>query len=199
MREPAIVLGQLSTTHGRVQALRGIDEAPGRLDLILARPASRAARFWGRVLAFPAATMALMAIRWLGYVLPLGGSSIDVTWGEMALPFLTLRAQILVYGTLALLLPARRLAGAVAGLVMVASYVLTALASLSDRLEPVARLLPYDYYQGGAAIDGLDLTRFAGLLAVSAAFVLLAGWAFRQRDIRAGGWQLPLLARRSAR
>lgn len=181
------------------------DEESGRLDLVLAHPVSRSALFWGRFLAFVAATAAIMVLSWLGYAIPLGGTSLDVTWGEMALPFLSLLAHILVYGTLALLasllVPARRLAGMIAGLVMVASYFLTALGRLDDRLEPVARLLPFDYYQGGSAVDGLNLAWFFGLLAVSALFTLVAWWLFLRRDIRIGGeggWQIPFLRNRLA-
>ncbi len=174
------------------------DEESGQLDLIVAHPVSRAALFWGRATAFVAASLGIMVLGWLGFVVLLGGSSLDVGWGQMALPFLPLLAQTLLYGALALLLsmllPARRLAAAVAGAVMVASYFLSSLAGLNESLAAVAQFLPYDYFQGGDALGGLDWPPFLGLLAATGALALLAWWRFERRDIRVageGGWWLP--------
>ncbi|MHB1317201.1 MAG: ABC transporter permease subunit [Anaerolineae bacterium] len=180
------------------------DEESGRLDLIVAHPVSRAGLFWGRTLAFLSASLGILALGWLGFSVLLGGSSLDVTWAQMALPFLPLLTQMLIYGALALLLsmllPARRMAAAGAGLVLVASYLLSSMASMNEGLSAVARFLPYDYFQGGEALNGLEWTSFLGLLGASAALALLAWWRFERRDIRVageGGWRLP--ARASAR
>jgi ABC-2 type transport system permease protein len=181
------------------------DEESGRLDLIVAHPVSRPGLFWGRTLAFVAASLGIMILGWLGFSVLLGGSGLGVTWGEMALPFLPLLAQTLVYGALALLLsmllPARRLAAAGAGVVLVSSYFLSSMAGLNESLAAVARFLPYDYFQGGEALKGLDWSSFLGLLAVSVALALLAWWRFQRRDIRIageGGWRLPSLRLRRA-
>ena len=178
------------------------DEEGGRLDLMLAYPVSRSAFLWGRVLAFVGATIAILVIGWLGFCVLLGRSALDVTWGEMALPFLSLLAQALIYGALALLLasllPSRGLAATVAGLVLVTSYMLSSLSALDANLASVAQLLPYAYYQSGEALDGLNLTWFLGLLLVSALFAVLAWWRFEKRDIRVSGehgWRLPRLLR----
>jgi ABC-2 type transport system permease protein len=100
-----------------------------------------------------------------------------------------------------MLLPARRLAAAGAGLVLVASYFLSSMAFLNESLAAVARFLPYDYYQSGEALNGLDWASFLGLLAASAVLALLAWWRFQRRDIRVageGGWRLPSLRFRRA-
>ena len=174
------------------------DEESGRLDLIVAHPVSRTGLFWGRLLAFVAATVAILFLGWLGFSVLLGVSSLGISWGEMALPFLPLLAQTLIYGTLALLLsmllPARRLAAMVAGVVMVTSYLISSMASLNENLALIARFLPYEYFQGGDALRGLNMTWLLGLLAVSALLALLAWWRFERRDIRVGGegsWRLP--------
>ena len=177
------------------------DEESGRLDLIVAHPVSRTGLFWGRLLAFVAATVSILILGWLGFSVLLGVSSLGISWGEMALPFLPLLAQTLIYGTLAvlfsMLLPARRLAATVAGVVMVASYFLSSMASLNEDLALIARLLPYHYFQGGDAMKGLNMAWLLGLLAVSALLALLAWWRFERRDIRVGGeggWRLPSLS-----
>ncbi|MBN1137242.1 MAG: ABC transporter permease subunit, partial [Anaerolineae bacterium] len=193
-----VIVGIFAVIAG--SGLLASDEENGRLDLIVAHPVSRAGLFWGRALAFVAASLGILILGWLGFCVLLGGSSLDVTWGQMALPFLPLLAQTLIYGALALLLsmllPARRLAGAGAGMVLVASYFLSSMASLNESLATVARFLPYDYFQGGEALGGLDWAPFLGLLAASTALALLARWRFQRRDIRVageGGWHLPSL------
>jgi len=194
-----VIVGIFAVIAG--SGLLASDEESGRLDLILAHPKSRSALLWGRVLGFAAATVAILALGWLGFCLLLGQSGMGLSWGQMALPFLSLLAQTLVYGMLALLLalllPARRLAATVAGLVMAASYFLSSLSALDDRLASAAKFLPYAYFQDSEAIHDFNPAWFAGVLGVSVALALLAWWRFERRDIRVGGegsWRLPRLA-----
>ena len=80
----------------------------------------------------------------------------------------------------------------VTGIVLVGSCFLPCLAYLNSDIEPVARLSPLRYYQGGAAIKGFEVTWFFRLLAVALLFALLAWRRFQQQDIRVGGeggWQ----------
>jgi ABC-2 type transport system permease protein len=174
------------------------DEESGRLDLVLAQPVSRTGLFFGRLAAFVVAAAGIMAIGWFGFSVTLGTTSLDVTWGQMALPFLSLGVLMLVYGALALLLsmllPSRRLAATTAGTVMVASYFLSSLSRINEDLKPVARFLPHDYYQGGSAVAGVNLGWLFALLGASVVLALLAWVLFLRRDIRVsgeGGWRLP--------
>ncbi len=184
-----VIFGIFAVLAG--SALFARDEESGRLDLIMAHPVSRLLLFGGRFAAFVFATTGILLICWLGFALPLRGSSMDVGMWQMALPMLSTLAVVLVFGTFALLLsmllPSRRTAAATAGGVMVASFFLSGFANLNADLKPVARLLPYEYFQGGYAISGLNLTWFAGLLAASTFFAAIAGWRFQHRDIRVGG------------
>lgn len=194
-----VIVGFFAVLAG--SGLVASDEENGQLDLILAHPLSRTALYSGRLLAFLLACLAVVLLGWLGFSVLLSGSSLAVGMGAMALPFVALLAQALVYGTLALALsmvtPARRLAATGAGLVMVASYFLSSMSGLSQSLEPIARLLPYHYFQGGEALDGLNLVWLAGLLVASALLALLGWWRFNGRDIRVAGegsWLPPFLS-----
>ena len=175
------------------------DEENGTLDLILAYPVSRTALFTGRVLAFVVTSVVILGLAWLGLALPMSWSSLKIDLGVLALPFVSLLAQVLIFGALSLLcsmlLPSRGMASMVGGVVLVASFFITGLAKINDKLEPVARFSPLNYYQAREAFDGLNGTWVAGLLGVTLVFIVLAWWLFRQRDIRVGGeggWRLSL-------
>jgi ABC-2 type transport system permease protein len=176
------------------------DEESGRLDLVMAQPVSRTGLFLGRLLAFVAASVVIMALSWAGLAIPMNWSTMDLGWGQLVLPLLTILAQILLFGTLSLLLsmllPSRRLAATTAGLLLVASFFLTGFANINEDLEPVAKLSPLTYYQAQDAFDGLNWSWMAGLLGAALVFAVLGWWLFQRRDIRVGGeggWRLPAL------
>ncbi len=192
-----VIIGVYAVIAG--SGLLASDEENGRLDLILAHPVGRSRLFWGRSLGFLAALTGIMAIGWLGFCILLGGSGLPITWAEMALPFLPVLVQGLIYGTLALLLsmllPSRSMAATGAGLVMVASYFLSSLSSMNERLAMIAKFLPYEYFQGGDALNGLRMDWLLGLLGVSMVMAGLAWLLFLRRDIRLGGegsWRIPV-------
>jgi ABC-2 type transport system permease protein len=177
------------------------DEEKGLLDLVMAHPVSRTALFWGRLLGFAATTVVILLVGWLSWLIPSGSSGLDLAWIELLRPFLPLFAELLLFGTLALLLslllPSVRIAGMITGGLLIANYLLIGLANINEDLKSVIEFTPLHYYQGGDAITELNWGWLAGLLAVSAAFVLLARWRFQRRDIRVGGeggWRLPSLS-----
>lgn len=176
------------------------DEEKGILDLVLAHPVSRTALFWGRMLGFVVATAIILLVSWLSWVLPAGSTSMDLAWLEFLQPFLPLFAELLLFGTLALLLslvlPSARMAMMLTSGLLVANYLLLGLANINEDLKTVVEFTPLHFYQGGKAIDGVNWGWLVGLLAVSLVFALLAWWRFQQRDIRVGGeggWNLPRL------
>jgi ABC-2 type transport system permease protein len=181
------------------------DEENGTLDLLLAHPVSRSAMFAGRLLAFVVATLCILAIGWLGLVIPMGSSQyLDLSLLEAALPFLSLFSVLMLFGSLGMVLsvslPSRRLAAMLSGFVLAASFFITSLARVIADLETAADFSPLSYYQGGEAIDGLNAGWLVGLLAISAVFMALAWWRFQRRDIRVageGGWRLPWRRRRA--
>ncbi|MCL4561009.1 MAG: ABC transporter permease [Chloroflexi bacterium] len=173
------------------------DEERGTLDLVMAYPVSRAAIFWGRMLGFAIAEAAILAVTWLAMSITIAWTSLGIGWGSAALPFVSLFAVVLLFGTLALffsmLVPSRSMAASLAGFLLVAGYLITSLATLNPDLETINRLSPWKYYQSGDAINGLNLGWLVGLLAASLIFSGLAWWAFERRDIRVGGeggWHL---------
>lgn len=181
------------------------DEEHGRLDLIIAHPIGRSAFFFGRLLGLLAAALSIHLLGWLGFSLLLGGSSLGLTWGQMAIPFLTLLVQIVFYIVLALLLsmllPSRNLAAVISGAVMVTSYVITSMAFMDERVETLAKLMPYAYFQAVLSFRELNLSWLLALLGISAAMTAAAWLRFVRRDIRLSGegsWRLPFTAKRSA-
>ena len=178
------------------------DEEKGILDLVMAHPVSRTALFWGRTLGFVVATIVILLVSWLSWVVPAGSTGLDLTWIEFLRPFVPLFGQLLLWGTLALLLsmllPSGRMTAMLSSGLLIANFLVGGLANINEDLKAVVEFTPMYYYQGGKAIDGIDWGPLAGLLAASLVFALLAWWRFARRDIRVGGeggWKLPSLRR----
>jgi hypothetical protein len=141
-----------------------------------------------RLAAFLLATLAV----------PTAWTELDVGGFTLLLPYLSLLGVLMFFGRLALLLSllllSRRMTAMAAGMLLVGSYFLDALARIDPDMTSLARLSPLYYYQGGQAMEAFNLAWFVGLLAASALFTLLAAWRFQQRDVRVageGGWRLP--------
>jgi ABC-2 type transport system permease protein len=184
-----VILGVFSIIVG--SGLIVNDEERGRLDLIIAHPVGRPPFFWGRFLGLLGAAVSIMIFNWLGFSILLGRSSMGISWGQMAVPFISLLVQLLLYDALALLLsmllPSRSLAAMLTAIVMLLSYLLSSLSFLDDRIAEVAKALPYHYFQSVLSFDQLDLGSLLALLAISLGMSLLAYVLFNRRDIRLSG------------
>ena len=167
------------------------DEEAGRLDLLMAYPASRATLFAARTCALLAATVGLLVIPYVTLVVGAPMVELPVGAGELALPFagaFTLSVLFVGIGLLAsLCLPSRRSALMVSGMLLVASYLFPPLAELNSSLEPVAALVPGYYYQGGEALEDFKLAPVLGFLAFAAVLLAASMALFGRRDIRVGG------------
>lgn len=199
-----LVVGTFALLSG--SGLLASDEEAGRLDLIAAYPISRMNLYSGRVLGFLAVTALIHIFGWLAFLISLNWSALQLSAGELALPFLTLFAVTSFFGGLSILLgellPSRKLAASVSGLVLVGSFFVTSLARINPDLESLADLSPLNYYQGGEAINGVTWSWVIALSA--AAFLLIAAGAFsfQRRDIRVAGegtWGVRLPSLRSTR
>lgn len=180
------------------------DEENGTLDLILAHPVRRLDLIIGRWLAFCLALLGILGITWLALVVASSFSSIKFGWLDLALPFVSLLGILIWFGGLALvlslILPSRRLAASLTGLILAASYFITTFARINPDLNSLAQWSPLTYYQGGSALEGFNAGDFAGLLLMSLVFVAIGAGLFQRRDIRIageGGWRLPLLNRKA--
>ena len=175
-----------------------VDEERGTLDLVLAHPVSRTALFWGRFLAFTCVTAGILFISWLGFLAGLSGTGWDVSAFALLLPHLDLFVLLMLFGSLALFLsmalPSRTLAASLTGGLLVASYFVTSLARVSDKLASLNNFSPLNYYEGGRALDNLNWEHLLALLGFALAFALLAWLLFERRDVRVsgtGGWKMP--------
>lgn len=179
------------------------DEERGRLDLIIAHPIGRSPFFFGRTLGVLAAAFTIHILGWLGFSLLLGGSSLGVSWGQMALPFLSLLIQILFYIALSLmlsmLLPSRNLAAVISGTLMVISYFVSSLAFIDERMGALAKVMPYQYFQTVLSFEELNVEWLAALLGISAVMIAIGWLRFIRRDVRLigeGSWRLSFLSKR---
>lgn len=184
-----LIVGILAITAA--SAMLAGDEEKGFLDLMLSYPVSRAAMFWGRYAAYAVAMILTLLLGYLGWVLTLPSSNLDIDPLTLLLAFVPVLALMLVFGAMALLasmvLPAARMASMVAGSLMFGNFLLAGLAELNDNLKPLMDITPWAFFQGGDAVNGVNWTWVLGLLGsvllmVAAAFVL-----FLRRDIRVGG------------
>jgi ABC-2 type transport system permease protein len=184
-----VILGVFAVIAGT--GLIVSDEEHGRLDLIIAHPIGRSPFFWGRFLGLLGAAVVINALGWVGFSLMLGRSSMGINWAEMAVPFISLFIQILIYITLGLLLsmllPSRSLAAMVSGAIMILSYLVSSLAFLNENLKVAARMLPYHYYQSVMSLKELNPAWLGALIAVSLVMTLVAYLRFYRRDIRLSG------------
>lgn len=197
-----LLLGIFALLAG--SGLISADEEQGRLDLFLALPITRTRFYVARLAAMCAATAAILILIGLGVVVGQVISGIPISRVGLVAVLVDQFSVLLLVGCLAVALsqvvPSRRGAAIVTGLIVVASFFLNGLSELNGSLEPVARLLPLYYAQGGDAFSGLRWDWLAGKLAVAAALAGIGGWRFQRRDVRVSGegtwWPLALRRRR---
>jgi len=192
-----LIIGLFATGAGA--SLLARDEEGGTLDLILAHPVSRTVLFWGRLLANTLVIIILLLISWASLLL-------TMTWSEnfiipaydLLLPFVSLFGILMLFMTLALLLsmllPARSMASMITGMLVVASFFITFLSEAVEELERAADFSPLTYLETSSAIEnGLNLTWFGILIAITLALALISWQMFQRRDVRVGGegsWRL---------
>ena len=175
------------------------DEEKGTLDLVISHPISRTGLFWGRVLAFFAATVIILLAAWLGWLIPAGNAGFELTAFDFLLPMLPLFSVLMLFGSLALLLsmlmPAARLASSLGAALLVGNYLLIGMSGLNEDLKPIFEVTPLYFYQGAWILEDPKWWWLAGLVGISLVLFAISWLLFQRRDIRVGGeagWQLSL-------
>jgi ABC-2 type transport system permease protein len=167
-------------------------EENGTLELILAQPIGRSAVFWSKLLALIVSIALIMFLTWSGFAVGIArADTIDLTYGEILRPIVSLFAVVLVFLSLSLMLsmilPSSNGAGLAAGFVLIASFFITSLSRVNENLEEINRFSPLKYYQGGEAMSGLDHEALLILFGLSVVFIGVAWFFFVRRDLRFGG------------
>ena len=130
----------------------------------------------------------------------------DIAPDKVMLPFISLAAVVLLFTAisllLSLLLPSRRMAAMMSGLILVGSFFLTGLSGLIEELEQAANFSPLNYYQGGGAMtDPMEWSWIVGLVIATALLSGLSFLLYQRKDIRVageGGWSLRLPWKKAA-
>lgn len=201
-----LILGIFGVLAG--SGLIASDEESGRLDLIMSHPIRRFSLLGARIGALLTATLLICVIAWLGIVLPmeLFSELMDIAPDKVMLPFISLAAVVLLFTAisllLSLLLPSRRMAAMMSGLILVGSFFLTGLSGLIEELEQAANFSPLNYYQGGGAMtDPMEWSWIVGLVIATALLSGLSFLLYQRKDIRVageGGWSLRLPWKKAA-
>jgi ABC-2 type transport system permease protein len=167
------------------------DEEKGTLDLVICHPVSRTALFFGRFLGLMLAQVLVLVIMWVGSVIPLGSSSLQVTAWDLALPMLSLLGMMAAFTGLGLLLsmllPSSRIAAMTGSVILFVSYIATTMGIMNPELELVVKFSPLTYYQGARSIGGMEWGWFAGQVGIALLLGLVAWVLFLRRDIRIAG------------
>jgi ABC-2 type transport system permease protein len=184
-----VIFGILATSLGA--AVISAAEENGTLDLLLAHPLQRGAYFIGRFLAMIVALAVVMLLTWLGSIIALNWTNIDLTAAELFRPFMSLGAFIIAFAAFATFLsqflPSQAGSSLTAAFILVASYIFSSMANIDERLQEAVKFSPYTYFQGADAINGINMTWLLGSLSATLLFGGLAWWRFEKRDIRIGG------------
>lgn len=193
-----IILGIMATTSAA--GLIAKREEDGTLETILAQPISRTAAFWGRLLALILSIILILVITWAGFAIGIKSvETFEIGLEELFQPFISLFAILMVFLGLSLVLsmiiPSSNAASVISAMVLIASFFITSLANIDEKLAGVNRFSPLKYYQGGSAIDSLNVQHLLILLGVALVLILVAWGVFVRRDLRfsgSGGFRLVL-------
>ncbi len=177
-------------------ALSG-EEEDGTLEILLALPLTRWQIVVAKSLAIAVATLAVLLVAFLGYVVVFPGVQADLE-GDIALidlflstveswPLMLMFAMFSLF--LGAYLPRRSHAMGVGLAVLIGSYLFNNLANQAGPLKELRPLLPFYYNQGGNVLtDGLDWGKMAVLTGAALVFFVLALLSFQRRNVTVGAW-----------
>ena len=149
----------------------------------------RSGFFWGRVIGFLGAITLILGTAWLCWVLTANFLRVNLVPLQLMRPFITLLGQLIIFGSISLLLslvlPSGRIAGRISSGLLVINYVLVGFANLNLNLKSIVQFTPLYLYQGGIAVFGLNGDWLFIAIVVIVVLLLLAWWRFLKKDISA--------------
>lgn len=182
------------------------EESTGTMEFLAALPLSRRQLFVQKSLAVAGASVAIGGLTCLGWVATV--PFVDLH-GVVGLPELTgatfaqlsfvwfVAAAGLLLGAIA---PTRSTAAAWAGVILIVSYLLVAIAGVVDSVEWLQYVSPYYYADLSAVLlRGVTWSRFAVLWSLNLVITGLALQAFDGREIGSERWQLRAILGRPRR
>ena len=164
------------------------EEEKGTLDLLLSQPIRR----WRVVAAkFAALAVATLLICLLGALVLVAGTLAigeSAYVGDILLATLDMAPLTLAGATFALMasvvLRSRRLATAVAVVVIIGSWLVDSMGKTVETLESYRPFTLFHYYTGGAVLtDGMNWGNVGVLLGLCGLFFAVALFAFQRRDV----------------
>jgi ABC-type transport system involved in multi-copper enzyme maturation permease subunit len=116
------------------------------LELIVAQSISRAKVFAGSLLAMILSVVLILTIIWSGFALDAHLNEFDLSPVELARPFISLFAILMVILSLAFLLSmilhSSNSASMISGFLLIASYFISSLVNLDEKFEGINRFSP---------------------------------------------------------
>jgi ABC-2 type transport system permease protein len=164
------------------------EEERGTLDLVLASPIGRRRAYLEQLASM---TAGVVAVGVVVYVVIVAGSllvGLEVGFSNLGSIVAATTVLTVLYGVIAAAVGAgtgqRGLARGLATVLAVAAYLVSALGSLADVLEPVRPLSPWWHALGVLPLEtGWHPVRLLGVLALTVATAAAGAWAFDRRDV----------------
>ena len=191
-----ILLAIYAITNG-TGTLAG-EEDDGTLEPLMALPLHRWQLVTTKVIALGIALFAILLIGSAGELMAYVMLPSDVNLGgvgasDLLVATIALWPLIMVFASLSLFLgafmPSRRLAAAVATLILVITYFGNNLSGMVEFLEKIKWIFPFNYHNGQAVLEnGVDIGDALVLLGISLVFFLLALISFQRRNVTVGAW-----------
>jgi ABC-2 type transport system permease protein len=174
------------------------EEDSGRLEMIVTLPIPRWQIVAVKAVALGVALLVILAITSAGAALTLlailGQVETNVTVADLFLSLLSAWPLVMAFGMISLFLgafcPSRRIAGTIATVVVIASFLGSNLTATIDSLKSIEALFLFHFYEATAeALEkGQQLGNMLVLLGVALAAFGLAVLFFQWRNITVGAW-----------
>lgn len=165
------------------------EEQNGTLELLLARPVSRAKLYAAKLIAALIVLLGVGLISLLITAICIKASHYDISLGRVVLAHVMTIIMSLLFGAVAWMVVGigrfgRRTSVAIAVFVALGSYLITSLEGFSHWLRWPAKLLPYHYFQPSDILNGrYNWGNAIGMILASFILLVIGYYGFRHRDL----------------